>query len=312
MDRFAAAFTATFGGAAGSPRSPAVTPTPSSTKMGGDPDAGGHVSVFGFTTPVPFPFGDERTGYLVTDMDRGHPGRTRGRRRRPRSRPSRTRSAQDAVVQWPGGVNMQLYWHTTPPNYAALQTIPENRSTSHRSRRRLRSRFLAFSRGKVVSDDTAAPGVEIGRPGQTFARSASSRPSARSRCSSPTAIPPYPYGRETTGYEVTISLKRWPRHRAAAVTMLGGAPQLPGSARRHRAVPRAATSPRSMPPPGASRSCAMGHWLYAGKRTLPGGARSRPRVSWRRRPSPPSTLDRNFDEHRAYHRMLLRLRPRHR
>jgi len=31
------------------------------------------------------------------------------------------------VIQWPGGVNMQLYWHTTPPNYTPLKTVPENR-----------------------------------------------------------------------------------------------------------------------------------------------------------------------------------------
>ena len=29
----------------------------------------GTVSVFGFKTPVPYPFGAERTGYLVTDLD---------------------------------------------------------------------------------------------------------------------------------------------------------------------------------------------------------------------------------------------------
>jgi hypothetical protein len=33
---------------------------------------------------------------------------------------------RDAVVQWPGGVNMQLYWHTTAPSYATLQTIPNS------------------------------------------------------------------------------------------------------------------------------------------------------------------------------------------
>jgi hypothetical protein len=29
------------------------------------------LSVFKFETPIPFPFGQECTGYLVTDMDRG-------------------------------------------------------------------------------------------------------------------------------------------------------------------------------------------------------------------------------------------------
>ena len=29
----------------------------------------GTLSVFGFKTPIPYPFGLERTGYLVTDLD---------------------------------------------------------------------------------------------------------------------------------------------------------------------------------------------------------------------------------------------------
>jgi hypothetical protein len=34
---------------------------------------------------------------------------------------------RDVVIQWPGGVNMQLYWHTTAPSFPKLQTVPENR-----------------------------------------------------------------------------------------------------------------------------------------------------------------------------------------
>jgi hypothetical protein len=56
---------------------------------------------------------------------------------------------------------MQLYWHTTKPSYAALQTIPENRVyiSPVRADNFLRS-FLAFSDGQVVSDDPHAPGIE--------------------------------------------------------------------------------------------------------------------------------------------------------
>lgn len=32
----------------------------------------------------------------------------------------------DAVVQWPGRVDMQLYWHFKKPSYAALSTVPVN------------------------------------------------------------------------------------------------------------------------------------------------------------------------------------------
>jgi hypothetical protein len=27
----------------------------------------------------------------------------------------------DAVIPWPGGVDMQLYWHTKPSSYKAFQ-----------------------------------------------------------------------------------------------------------------------------------------------------------------------------------------------
>ena len=63
---------------------------------------------------------------------------------------------------------MQLYWHTTAPSYAAVQT-PENRVyvSSDRAAAFTQS-FLAFSHGKVLSDDAQVPGVEIGRPSDTF------------------------------------------------------------------------------------------------------------------------------------------------
>ncbi len=60
----------------------------------------------------------------------------------------------DAVIQWPGGVNMQLYWHTSAPSYATLKTIPENRVyVSPEKVAEFRRSFLAFSHGKVISDD---------------------------------------------------------------------------------------------------------------------------------------------------------------
>ena len=46
-----------------------VTPTPSSTTSQLIQTPVGTVSLFGFKTPIPYPFGAERTGYLVADMD---------------------------------------------------------------------------------------------------------------------------------------------------------------------------------------------------------------------------------------------------
>jgi hypothetical protein len=111
---------------------------------------------------------------------------------------------RDAIVQFPGDVNTQLYWHTTAPSYKPLQTIPENRVyvSPDRVDAFVRS-FLAFSQGNVVSDEPRAPGVEIGRPAENYRRVR-----IESKFGKLTALVtdghlPYPYGREMTGYEVT-------------------------------------------------------------------------------------------------------------
>src|SRR5271156_3138364 len=69
MDRFAASFLATFGGKSSQAAVVTVTPTPSSTSWQALTTPVGLISLFGYKTPIPYPFGQERTGYLVTDMD---------------------------------------------------------------------------------------------------------------------------------------------------------------------------------------------------------------------------------------------------
>jgi hypothetical protein len=69
FDRCVASLIATFGGTTAKQGVFTVTPTPSSTMSQLVMTPIGTVSVFGFRTPVPYPFGLERTGYLVTDMD---------------------------------------------------------------------------------------------------------------------------------------------------------------------------------------------------------------------------------------------------
>src|SRR5579859_7244473 len=69
FDRFVTSLVATFGGTTTKQGVFTVTPTPSSTMSQLVLTPVGSLSVFGFKTPVPYPFGLERTGYLVTDMD---------------------------------------------------------------------------------------------------------------------------------------------------------------------------------------------------------------------------------------------------
>src|SRR6201989_730377 len=69
FDRFVASLIATFGGTTTKQGVFTVTPTSSSTMSQLVLTPVGSISVFGFKTPIPYPFGAERTGYLVTDLD---------------------------------------------------------------------------------------------------------------------------------------------------------------------------------------------------------------------------------------------------
>jgi hypothetical protein len=80
FDRFVASFIATFGGATSKRGVFQVTPTASQTISQVAMTPVGLISVFGFKTPIPYPFGSERTGYLVTDlMPRSSPDERRAR-----------------------------------------------------------------------------------------------------------------------------------------------------------------------------------------------------------------------------------------
>jgi predicted enzyme related to lactoylglutathione lyase len=201
FDRFVASFVTTFGGSASKQGVFTVTPTPSSTMSQLVLTPVGTVSVFGFKTPIPHPFGRERTGYLVTDLDAA----VRAARASGADvivSPFNDPIGRDAIVQFPGGVNMQLYWHTTAPSYAKLQTIPENRVyvSPDRADAFIRS-FVAFSGGTVTNDDAKAPGVEIGRPGDTYRRARIASTFGNVAVLVTDGHLPYPYGRELTGYE---------------------------------------------------------------------------------------------------------------
>jgi predicted enzyme related to lactoylglutathione lyase len=202
VDKFATSFLATFGGQSTKQVVVTVTPTPSSTTSQLLQTPVGTVSLFGFKTPIPYPFGAERTGYLVTDIDEAvDVAKEAGADVLVATFPDPI--GRDVVIQWPGGVNMQLYWHTTKPSYAPFETIPENRVyvAPERADVFIRS-FLRFSHGKVVSDDARAPGVEIGRPEATYRRARIESVFGKMTVFVTDGRLPYPYGRELTGYEV--------------------------------------------------------------------------------------------------------------
>lgn len=220
VDRFVASFLATFGGQSTKQVVATVTPTPSSTTSQLLQTPVGTVSLFGFKTPVPYPFGVERTGYLVTDLDVAIKA-ARAAGADVLVAPFPDPIGRDAVVQWPGGVNMQLYWHTTKPSYAEFKTVPENRVYVSADRAdALVTSFLRFAHGKVVADDQRAPGIEIGRPSDTFRRIRLESPFGKMTVNVTDGHLPFPYGRELTGYEVTDLADTLAKAKAAGVTTL--------------------------------------------------------------------------------------------
>jgi predicted enzyme related to lactoylglutathione lyase len=220
LDRFTNSLVATFGGTKSQPTILTVTPMPSETIFEFVFTPVGTFSVFGFKTPIPYPFGAERTGYLVTDLDAA-------------VRSAKTHNAdivvapfndpigRDVIIEWPGGVHMQLYWHATPPNYAKLRTVPENRVyvSAERADAFVRA-FVAFSLGKVASDDGHAPGVEIGRSNDTYRRVLIDSAFGKITVLATDGHLPYPYGREITGYEISDLSDTLSKARTAGATVL--------------------------------------------------------------------------------------------
>jgi predicted enzyme related to lactoylglutathione lyase len=202
LDAFVNSFVATFGGKPSKRIVGNVLPVPSSTEFQYILTPVGAVSIFAYETPLPFPFGQERTGYLVTDMDQAiKTARAAGAE--VIVEPFKDPIGIDAVIQWPGGVKMQLYWHFTPPNSPPLETIPDNRVYISRDQADNFVRSVSsFAHGRVVADDKHADAGEIGRPGETYRRIRITSLFGNVQVLVTDGHLPYPFGHELSGYEV--------------------------------------------------------------------------------------------------------------
>ena len=222
VDKFVASFLATFGGHSTKQAIATVTPTPSLTSTQLLLTPVGTVSVFGFRTPIPYPFGAERTGYLVHDIDRAvREAKAAGAAVLVQTFPDPI--GRDVLVQWPGGVNMQLYWHTTPPSYPALATVPENRVyVPAEAVAAFVAGFNHFAHGHVLSDEPHAPGAEIGRTGYSYRRIRIVSPFGNMAVLVTDGHLPYPFGRELTGYEVGNLDFTLGKAKIAGATILAG------------------------------------------------------------------------------------------
>lgn len=220
LDSFVRSFVATFGGKPSPQQEANVLPVPSKTKMQYVWTPVGTLSVFEFLTPLPYPFGAERNGFLVRDMDQAvEAARTSGAELL--VAPFKDPIGLDAVIQWDGGVKMQLYWHYKAPQYDALESVPENRVYISPDRADVFLRgYALFSHGKVVEDDKNADGAEIGQDGGHYRRVRMESAFGKTLVLVSNGHLPYPYGREITGYEVTDLDATLDKARAAGAAIL--------------------------------------------------------------------------------------------
>lgn len=201
VDLFVKSFIGTFGGKSTPQVVVTVTPTPSKTSSQLLQTPVGTVSLFGFRTPIPVPFGSERTGYLITDMTAAIQ-KARAAGADVIVSPFPDPIGVDAVIQWPGGVNMQLYWHTKAPSYSPFLHIPENRVYVSQDRAdAFANAFLKFSSGKLVADKNV-PAAEIGGSQGTVRCLQIESTFGKMTIFVTDGHLTYPYGAETTGYEV--------------------------------------------------------------------------------------------------------------
>jgi hypothetical protein len=133
MNTFVASWQATFGGTTTAQTIVDVTPTPCKTKSQLILSPVGALSVFDFQSPIPYPFGTGRPGWLLADFDQGVTiARTSGAD--VIVAPFNDSIGRDAIIQFPGSVTAQLYWHTTAPSYPALSTVRRTGSISQLTR----------------------------------------------------------------------------------------------------------------------------------------------------------------------------------
>ncbi|QNT78316.1 glyoxalase [Entomobacter blattae] len=126
LDAFTKSFVSTFGGTIQEGGTVQITPTKSSVQLAFIFSPVGSLSVFDFATALPAPFGQERTGFMVSDLQQALlTARQLGAKALIETFGDAI--GNDAVIIWPNGVQMQLFQFFKPSQYAPLQTVPENR-----------------------------------------------------------------------------------------------------------------------------------------------------------------------------------------
>nr|WP_238391625.1 MULTISPECIES: glyoxalase [unclassified Mycolicibacterium] len=202
LDTFVSSWLATFGGSTKPAAVVTVTPTPSQAKSQLILSPVGTISAFEYTTEVPYPFGSERTGWLMANFDAGVQ-QARDAGAAVVVAPFPDPIGRDTIIQFPGGVDAQLYWHTTAPNYPPLASVPDSRIyLAAATVDQFLKSYLQFTHGSIDTDAAAADGALVGKPGTTFRRIHLTSAFGSTLIAVTDGQLPYPYGREVAGYAV--------------------------------------------------------------------------------------------------------------
>ena len=170
LERFSDSLIATFGGTKSQQAALTVTPTPSKTMWQAVFTPVGTFSVFGFTTPIPYPFGVERTGLPRDRHGYGNPIGEGQRSRRCRGAVQRSHWTRCHRPMAGRRIYAALLAHDRAELRETRQDPRKQGVRVTRSRRCFVRAFVGFSQGKIVSDDRNAPGIEVGRPKDTYRR----------------------------------------------------------------------------------------------------------------------------------------------
>lgn len=180
----------------------------------------GTLSTFAYTTPIPYPFGLERTGYLVTDMNQAIAAACSAGASIIVA-PFKDPIGMDSIIERPGGVKMQLYWHYIPPSCEPLASVSENRVYLSQDRiDQFTHAFIHFSRGQVISDDWHANAAEVGEPGETYRRIRVESKFGKMQVMATDGQLPYPFGYEICGYQVSDLNETLANAKSHGVTIL--------------------------------------------------------------------------------------------
>jgi len=220
----------TFGGTATDPLTLDVTPTPSETLSDIVVSPVGTLSVFDFSGGIPYPFGQESLGDMVSDFSPAVTAATRSGAT-VLVAPFNDPVGKDAIVQFPGGVDIQLWIHNVPADFSPLATIPDNRFylDSAAAGPFIRD-WLAFSHGHIAVDDGSANGAEIGLPGARYRKVLIDSAFGETLVIITNGQLPYPFGRDAMGYDVPDLSATLAKAKTAGAQVLWGPYREPGLA----------------------------------------------------------------------------------